>query len=307
MVDIIENTELNIEEVMGKVDKLQEKIKFTAFGKTKARSIKKKVESAAIFNVDKDLSDNDEAREILQKQSSKVEDAINKIKGGTGGRCGQVFQMRELIAGPKKAAQEAHAIKDPVTKELVVSGEGIKKVSLNHCLNVLQKNVPEEGYKNGIEIMSHVHDLRMAQTDLEEFNIKEEVFKNILKKYEKKNKKSYDFLTKSGQEFKDAIFKLCKRMISEEEFPKRFEETTLFQLYKGKGKKDDLENSRYIHLKDWLPRTCDSVLVDLMKEKILASSSIFQIGGQEGHRTQEHLFTLRSIIVRESYLGGGAI
>ena len=81
----------------------------------------------------------------------------------------------------------------------------------------------------------------------------------------------------------------------------------LWLCNKGKGKKDDLENSRYIHLKDWLPRTCDSLLVDLMKERILASSSIFQIGGQEGHRTQEHLFTLRSIIARESYLGGGVV
>jgi hypothetical protein len=96
-------------------------------------------------------------------------------------------------------------------------------------------------------------------------------------------------------------------MISDEEFPKRFEETTVFQLYEGKGKKDDLENSRYIHSKDWLPRTCDSSLFDLMKEKILASSRIFQIWGQEGHRTQEHLFPLRSIIARESYLGGGVV
>jgi hypothetical protein len=43
----------------------------------------------------------------------------------------------------------------------------------------------------------------------------------------RQNKKSYEEFKKSGEEFKDAIFKMCKRIISEEEFPKRFEDTTL--------------------------------------------------------------------------------
>ena len=76
----------------------------------------------------------------------------------------------------------------------------------------------------------------------------------------------------------------------------RFEETILQQIYKGKGSKLELKNSRFIHLKDWLPRTCDALIVDKMKPDILAASSIFQIGGQAGHRTQEHLFTVRSVI-----------
>ena len=146
--------------------------------------------------------------------------------------------------------------------------EGIKVANLKHCLAVLKNNVPDEGFKVGIGI---------------DFEIGEKVFKDILKKYEKKK----DFLTKARDGFKEAVFKLCRTMIGQEEFPKRFDETTLLQMYKGKGNREDLENSRYIHMKDWLPRTCDSMLVELMKAKILASSSIFQIGGRKGteHRS----------------------
>jgi hypothetical protein len=49
------------------------------------------------------------------------------------------------------------------------------------------------------------------------------------------------------------------------------------------------------------------MMVHMMKEVILSSSSVFQIGGQEGHRTQEHLFTVRSIVARETEVGRGVI
>ena len=94
-------------------------------------------------------------------------------------------------------------------------------------------------------------------------------------------------------------------MIEQETFPERFEETVLQQIYKGKGSRLELGNNRYIHLKDWLPRTCDALIVDKMKPDILESSSIFQIGGQAGHRTQEHLFTVRSVAALKLQRGVG--
>ena len=80
-------------------------------------------------------------------------------------------------------------------------------------------------------------------------------------------------------------------------------EAMLYQLYKGKGEKDDLQNSHFIHLKGWLPRTCDAMMVDMMKPVILDKSTIVQIGGQQFRRTLEHLFTLRSCITM--VMGGG--
>ena len=41
-------------------------------------------------------------------------------------------------------------------------------------------------------------------------------------------------------------------------------ETTLYNIYKGKGKKEDLESMRFIHSKSYVPRTVEAVIVDGM-------------------------------------------
>ena len=92
------------------------------------------------------------------------------------------------------------------------------------------------------------------------------------------------------------MFSLCKRMLEDESFPLSFDNTTLHQIYKGKGKKEALTNNRYIHSKEWLPRTVEAMVVEVMKEGILSNSSPYQIGGQPGHRPQEHIFTMKSIL-----------
>ena len=59
------------------------------------------------------------------------------------------------------------------------------------------------------------------------------------------------YLVRTGDKFKEAVFKLSRRMLDEEEFPRVFDNTTLYQIYKGKGKREVLSNNRYIHSKEW--------------------------------------------------------
>ena len=66
---------------------------------------------------------------------------------------------------------------------------------------------------------------------------------------------------KAGPGFQQAVFKLCKRIIEEEEYPVCFDLTILQQIYKGKGSKKDFSNSRLIHLKYWLHMICDALVV----------------------------------------------
>ena len=75
----------------------------------------------------------------------------------------------------------------------------------------------------------------MKVTDGTDFDVSKEMFNNTILKFSSKKKGSYDFITKSSEEFKDTIFKLTKRMIAEETFSSRFFETTLRQLWKRKG------------------------------------------------------------------------
>ena len=96
--------------------------------------------------------------------------------------------------------------------------------------------------------------------------------------------------------YKEAVFKLCKRVLEKEEYPKTFDCTILHQIYKGKGLRTELGNSHFIHLKHWLPRICENMVVDKWKVDVLSNSTKYQIGGQERHRTQEHLFSVRSVI-----------
>ena len=70
----------------------------------------------------------------------------------------------------------------------------------------------------------------------------------------------------------------------------------LVQIYKGKGLKELLENNRYIHSKPWKPKLFESMVVAKIKPKIFEKTSKFQIGGTPGHRPQEHIFVVKSVI-----------
>ena len=84
-------------------------------------------------------------------------------------------------------------------------------------------------------------------------------------------------------------------MIEEEKFPYIFRETTLHQIFKGgKGRREVLSDNRFIHSKIWLPRLVEGGL----RAPLVDSSSIYQIGGQAGHRVEEMVFTMKSLIAK---------
>ena len=197
----------------------------------------------------------------------------DKIKSEKHGRVTNVFKMRELVAGPRKIQQEAHAVKDTKTGETVVSSEEIKRVNLEHCVNVLKNNIPKDEVKELLKFEYELHDQMMKDESDKDTNITEDDFDLIIGKFKKKNKKSFHFLTKSGNLFQRSIYKLCRRMLKEECFPKDFAKTVLYQLWKRKGSRKDLNYHRYIHLKEWLPRLTEALTVNLMKEDIIKSGN----------------------------------
>ena len=148
-----------------------------------------------------------------------------------------------------------------------------------------------------------LHDLRSKDKSVTGNMIQFKSFEKVLEKIKKGKKKTYDFLINAGERFRAVVFNLCKRMIEEENFPKSFDKTNLVQIYKGKGRKDILSNNRFIHTKEWLPRTCESLIVGEMKDSVFQSATKFQIGGQPKHRIQEHLFTMRSMMALYEFLG----
>ena len=119
---MIEAEGSNSEVMVEKFEKMQTKMKYKAFGKTKAKT-KSHVDKEGL-EVE---SDEIQAKAILKRQSDKMEAEISKIQSLKQGRTNNVFKMREAIVGKKKAKQEAHAVIDEETKGLVVANSEIKK------------------------------------------------------------------------------------------------------------------------------------------------------------------------------------
>ena len=142
--------------------------------------------------------------------------------------------MAEMVGGGKKQKEEAHGIMDPETKEIVVATEEIKRVSLAHCLKVLQNNPVEEDAALWVKLESARHEAVMEDDSDNETNINKDDFDWVVRKFNLKNKSACYFLTKAGTIFQTSMYKLCKRFIQEEHFPFNFSKTLLKQLWKRK-------------------------------------------------------------------------
>ena len=73
--------------------------------------------------------------------------------------------MREVVAGPKKAGQDAQAVVGSRTGELVVAYSAIQGASLEYCLDTLEKNKPKEPFKEMAKANQELHEMRMSDDD----------------------------------------------------------------------------------------------------------------------------------------------
>ena len=304
MEELIEDKEKSVEEVMVKLDKMQEKIKHATLGKSKVK-VKK---NTTKLPEKETMTDEEQAKSIMRKASEKIEKAIKEVSSINQGGCAKLFKMRDLVDGPKKAGQDAQAVEDSRSGELVVAGSAIRRVSLEYCLDTLRQNKPKEKFKQLIEVKQRLHDERMKEKD-GAFDVTEDLFWQVLDKFKRKKKTSYDFLTKAGEGFQTAFWKFCRRMNAEESFPSRFDKTILVQLYKLKGPVQQLSSHRFIHMKEWAARLTEAIEVEGMKDDIINAGTKFQLGGKPQMRVQFQLFIVKSVVAlktkqKEGVFGG---
>ena len=88
----------------------------------------------------------------------------------------------------------------------------------------------------------------------------------VVQRLKLKNKEAYHFLNKAEICFQTSMYKLCKRFIHKTHIPALLSETLLKQLWKRKGKREILDNHRYIHLKEWKPRLTETLVNMMMKQ-----------------------------------------
>ena len=101
---------------------------------------------------------------------------------------------------------------------------------------------------------------------------------------------------KGGTDFKNALFSLFREVWKQEKIPERWTETTLLQLWKGKGSFQELANTRNIHIKDITAKLFSHIVVNIAKNTLMENMSPFQIGTKQGHRASEHIFVMKSVM-----------
>ena len=101
----------------------------------------------------------------------------------------------------------------------------IKEVTLEYVVNNLKGNKPDEEVKQMISMRRSIQADKMKDTSGESFEKMKMTLTMSL--FKSKPTKTYDFLLKSEEKYKKAIYELCKTMIEEEESPTCF--TQMFQ------------------------------------------------------------------------------
>ena len=293
---LIEDKDANIDQKYERFEKIHDKIKFKSFGKVTIGSRKD-------LKAQEGNHKKDNAEELLEAQQKRADVEIKEIEKVKGGKIGKVWEIKKKVIGGKKTQIEATAIINPTTGKLAVSKSEIKKVSLEYTKETLKSNeIPEdmaeesERKKNAVEVF--------LKEKKGVFCANKETFEKVICKFKRSRKRNYDFIVKADPKFQESVFRLCKEMIEKEEFPKEFKNTTLHMIYKGKGKKEDLSKNRFIHSKPWLPRLVEGLVVEgALKKPLIEGSTIFQIGGQPKHRSEELLFVMKSVIAKQRMRG----
>ena len=291
--NLIEDKYTNIDQKYERFEKIHNKIKFKAFGKVTIGS-KKELKT-------QDRDKKDVAKELLEVQQNRAEAEIKEIEKVKGGKVGKVWEIKKKVIGGKKAPIEATAIINPKTGKLAVTKSEIKKVSLEYTKETLKSNEIQEEVAEEIERKRSAMEKLLKESD-GDFCTDEETFEKVIGKF--KNSRKRNFIVKADQKFQEMVFRSCKVMIQNEQFPTEFQNTTLHMIYKGKGKKEDLSKNRFIHSKPWFPRLVEGLVVEGgLKKPLVEGSTIFQIGGQPKHRSEELLFVMKSVIARQRMQG----
>ena len=222
----------------------------------------------------------------------------------TKGKTAAIFRTFDKIKGKSKDGPELVTMKDPVSGHFIFSPEEIKTTSLEYCVNLLNNRKIDPEFQKEIEFENLMHYFRMKKVlhDDDENELLRDDFDNRLKTIAAKSKDKYKFLLKSGEGFKNCIFRLFGQVWKEEAKPQQWRNTVIIQLYKGKGEAFDFNNQRNIHTKEDTPKLFEGIVVDKSKQKLVENCSKYQIGGIPGHRSKEHLFPVKSVISHYSVL-----
>ncbi len=247
--------------------------------------------------------------QIWKKRTKDVEDALLGLKKVR--TADKVWEMRANIS-TKYSDRQFVGIKRPESGKLTANRTETYDVMLQYNYDLLRKNDDEkETDENKIqrEIKEWAIKHAMEQEGFEEDECLEyRDFELVVQKIKRNNKNVYRDFIMAGEEFKMAIFNFYQKIYRIERQPESFCETDLLKLFKGKGNRLELKSNRFLHLKTWLPKGYEKMLMTKMEEKLFRNTPSYQVGGQKLGLTNEHLVSMITTMRRlEKFQGGGAV
>lgn len=224
-------------------------------------------------------------------------DNLRKIQK-TKGKVAAIFKVKEKIVGNKKINSDGPtAVKDPTTNELIFKPSKILSVCATYVKELLTNREPREDFITDVTLKNKVHKKRMTETTDNDVEFSKKIFNNTLETLRKKGGSKYRYILKAGDSLLNALYKLYEVVWTYEEKPDKWRDTTVIQLNKKPNETTDLNKKRHIHLKeDPIVKFFGHMVASSIKPIISDNISPFQIGAMPGHRVQEHLFSIKSVI-----------
>ena len=311
---ISEDSTEDVNVIMNVIESEVNATKFKAFGKVKVRNkktdgkleklLKEKdsllkgknyVDEASTKEIDNNICE-----ELKQRQKKSFEKELKHLRDTKErkGNSAVIFGLKDKIIGKKKDGDEPSSIIDPKTNREVFKPKEIVSACADYVENLLTNKVPKEEFQLNLEWKKRIHSVRMEETDDSQSELTREMFETTLKELKKKGSRKYQSILKAGNSLLNAIFRLFQVVWKTEDIPELWRETTVIKMFKGKGgDKRDLNYQRFIHTKKEYQKAFSHIVTKEIKPIVVDSISSFQIGAIPGHRSQEHLYTIKSAIL----------
>ena len=210
----------------------------------------------------------------------------------------QIFGARKSILLAERDDMVS-SIKHPVTGRMVETRKEIAEATILHNKITLSQNeVKHESYARLTDFKTQYIEMSklVESRDEKDETIYFEDYLDTLKELQSRNKSCYADIKKWGPRFRIFIYWIMKRLYEREEVPEEFLETSLRALYK-KGPRSDLGNYRFLHLKECLAKTYETLVMKKIKPDLWRAYPISQIGGCPNSRCTEHLYLLVTLMI----------
>ena len=236
-----------------------------------------------------------EESKLWSQRADELQNFLDQAADQPGKEMHRIFFARKQVMARDRYEQPS-AVKNLETGEILTKKEEINKYTLKYNEDLLKKQPPPGEWaveRNQMEC--DLEEMIKLENDFSKEPIRENEFEEAVFEIIDGKKDCYlDFL-RSGPQFKMVIFALIQKIYLTGEVPREFQKTNLMKLYK-KGDRKLLSNYRFLHLKHWLCKITEKVIMKRLKTKMSEATPHNQLGGRKNASCVEHLVELATVL-----------